>query len=389
MNRDEADRALVALDAARDRVATLMYAIDSHPGLAFLKSGGLAGRTKEIWAALEPEVDARWTEFATLGDALEEARAARAGYRPSDPAWSTLERALRTEIPRVIGPLESGCDTIMSILTDVDACWGAAGAAIAPVTATMSALSALGGDLGDASGLAALDRRATLLREQVLADPLGVAPGGRVSATIASEVTALTADLRTARARLREQSLVRDAYPQRIAALGRDIEALEAAEQGARDAYARAVEKIASPGLPAAPQSGSVLRARVAELDTLRAKSDWRRLADTVTTVEASIARARERAADLASAADGLLDRRNELRGRLEAYRAKAASNRLEEHDAVSPLHSTAHTLLYTAPCDLPAATRAVMAYQRALAGLLPAQTATTQPATAPEDATR
>ena len=71
-----------------------MYAIDSHPGLAFLRSGGLAGRTREIWTALEPEVDARWTEFAALGDALEEAGARARRHRPSDTGWAAA-RTLR------------------------------------------------------------------------------------------------------------------------------------------------------------------------------------------------------------------------------------------------------------------------------------------------------
>jgi hypothetical protein len=85
---------------------------------------------------------------------------------------------------------------------------------------------------------------------------------------------------------------------------------------------------------------------------------------------EASSARALIRAQELASAADGLIARRNELRGRLDAYRSKAASHRLDEHDTLAPLHRTARTLLYTAPCDLHAATKAVYAYQKALTEL-------------------
>ncbi len=396
MNRDEADRAITALGLARDRVATAMYAIDSHPGLSFLRSGGLAGRTRDIWTALEPEIDARWTEFTALGDALEEVGARRAAHRPSDSGWAPLERALTSDIPRLVAPLETGCATIVAILGDVDASWTAAGAAVAPVTEAMTALSRRATDLGDPAGVASLDHRATAICEQVLADPLGLAPGGRLSAAIARDTTALVADIKAAADRLAEQTRVRDAYPQRIDALRSEIDDVEAAEQAAAEAYARAAEKIAAPGLPAAPRSVSVLRARVAELDALRAKGDWRRLADTVTTVEASIRRARDRATELISAADGLLDRRAELRGRLDAYRAKAAGNRLEEHDVLSKLHTAAHQLLYTAPCDLPAATKAVFAYQKALAELIdhppdsqPLGSPTSHPATAQEDATR
>ena len=110
-----------------------------------------------------------------------------------------------------------------------------------------------------------------------------------------------------------------------------------------------------------------MLRARLAELDALRAKQQWRRLADDVATVEATIARARERAAELVEAADGLLARRDELRGRLEAYRAKAAGTGSMRTTCWSRCTSAPTTLLFTAPCDLPAATKAVFAYQQTL----------------------
>jgi hypothetical protein len=90
-------------------------------------------------------------------------------------------------------------------------------------------------------------------------------------------------------------------------------------------------------------------------------------------TISAAIDIATARAADLVAAADGLLGRRDELRGRLEGYRVKAADHRLDEHDELAKLHHTAHSLLYTAPCDLPAATRAVYAYQRTLTDLIDA----------------
>jgi hypothetical protein len=371
MNRDEADRALAALGASHDRVASAMYAIDSHPGLAFLRSGGLTGRTEEIWNALRPEVDARWSEFAALGDALEQARTIRSTRRPADPSWAQMQVALAVDIPRVAAGLESGCATIVAILVDVDACWTASGTVIAPVTEAMTALTARANDVGDTSGIAPLDRRTTLVRDQVLADPLSAAPGGTVTAAIRRDLTALTADIRTASSRLAAQARVRDAFPQRIAALMAAIDAVEVAEAQAGAAFTRADEKIASAGLPEAPHATTVLRARVVDLDARHASHEWRRLADDVATIEASIARAHERAVDLTSAADGLLARRDELRGRLEAYRAKAASHRLDEHDTLSPLHTAAHTLLYSAPCDLRAATHAVVAYQASLADLL------------------
>src|SRR2546423_10732690 len=43
MNRESVDEALAGLGAAHDRIAAAMFTIDSHPGLALLRSGGLGG----------------------------------------------------------------------------------------------------------------------------------------------------------------------------------------------------------------------------------------------------------------------------------------------------------------------------------------------------------
>ena len=70
------------------------------------------------------------------------------------------------------------------------------------------------------------------------------------------------------------------------------------------------------------------------------------------------------------TAADGLLERRAELRGRLSAYRVKGARLGFAEHPDLTARHKLAYDLLHSRPCDLPAATRAVHGYQHLLATL-------------------
>jgi len=62
---------------------------------------------------------------------------------------------------------------------------------------------------------------------------------------------------------------------------------------------------------------------------------------------------------------------RNELRGRLNAYRAKAAARGLAEHPELTTRYARARDLLFTAPCDLRASTRSVHGYQQTLAAIL------------------
>jgi hypothetical protein len=143
-----------------------------------------------------------------------------------------------------------------------------------------------------------------------------------------------------------------------------------AAEQAVAGAYARAAEKIAAPGLPPVPAAAAVLRSRAGELERLAADAKWTDLADALDLADQSAHRARDRAGELQGLADGLLARRDELRGRLEAYRAKAQAKGFGEHGELTNRYNAARGLLFTAPCDLRGATRAVMAYQQTLAAL-------------------
>jgi len=371
VNRDQADDALRSLGATYDRVAASMYTIDSHPALGFLRAGGLAGRTADVWAALSPEVDARWNEFAALGTALEQARADRARLKPSQSDWSMLRHLLEATLPATAAAMERSSAATVSILDDVNAAWTATTTAVSPVLDATDKLGQLADSLGEGDGVGTVRQRVTAATSPMLADPLTAAPGGTPTAAIARDLATLSADLGTVTARLAEAARVRDGYPERIAGLGTRIDEVAAAEQAVRTAFARAVEKVADPGLPPEPRAADVLRARVSDLDARRAAGQWHRLADDIAMLEASIAHALERARELTEAADGLLARRDELRGRLEAYRAKAARHRLDEDERLSTLHLTARDLLFTAPCDLHASTKAVHGYQKALTELV------------------
>jgi hypothetical protein len=80
-------------------------------------------------------------------------------------------------------------------------------------------------------------------------------------------------------------------------------------------------------------------------------------------------AQARDRATTLAGSVAAPLARRRELRGRLEAYRAKVHSLGLAEDPVLSELHQAAQEILYTAPCDLDEAERRLAAYQAHIPG--------------------
>jgi hypothetical protein len=61
------------------------------------------------------------------------------------------------------------------------------------------------------------------------------------------------------------------------------------------------------------------------------------------------------------------MDRRNELRGLLDSYQAKANARGRGEDPGLSSMYERAKSSLYVAPCDVAAATELVEAYQQAL----------------------
>jgi len=66
------------------------------------------------------------------------------------------------------------------------------------------------------------------------------------------------------------------------------------------------------------------------------------------------------------------MDKRDELRGLLGAYKAKAARLGAVEDPGLAEYYDRARDLLWTAPCDLAAAEAAVTGYQRAVLEVQP-----------------
>jgi hypothetical protein len=398
ISRTEAHAALAGLGVAYDRIAAAMYAVDAHPGLRLLKAGTLTGVTADRWRSLAPEVDRAWALFSALGDSLEQARAVYGRRRLDTPEWTELERLLRGPVV-ALGPdglpveavaaggsplaapqltvealaqqLEARVAAVLGQLSEVEAAWTAVASAYAAVAEQTDAAVALAAEVG---AVAAADPlRAAIAEVERLDrdDPLAAAPAGRLRDATRARLDALAVAADRLRQELAELVRLRDGYPARRTALVSLLDAVAAAEQGVAAAQQRAIEKIANPGLGAVPAAAAVLRARVPALDRLALDAQWRQLATEMSTVEASATRARDRAGELTRVAEGLLARRDELRGRLDAFRAKAAARGYAEHDGLSVAYTRARDLLFTAPCDLRASTRAVHDYQQTLASVL------------------
>ncbi|MFC6015786.1 hypothetical protein ACFP2T_06235 [Plantactinospora solaniradicis] len=396
MNRTEADRLIRDLGAAYDRISAAMYALDTHPDLAVLRGTQPGGDTARVAAGRPARIDVLWSQFTAFSDLLHRAREVRARRsRPGDAELRELAGLLRAPVVRlgadgmvlddaVADPsahssglvdlarrIETEAAGLAGALSEVVAARSRLAEGFGQLTATVARLRTEVGALGDAPTVAGdLDRLGRQIDEaygDALGDPLAATRNGPVASRIRDRLRELTVEVTGLAGRLAELTELRDGYPGRVARLRAELDELVAATTETNRVYAVALAKIANPGLPDLPAANPALRIHLHQLDQLHRERRWHRLGTELDAVERAVATARRRMVELHEAADGLLRRRDELRGRLDAYRAKAGRLGLIEHVDLSARYRLARDLLYTSPCDLAAATRAVVAYQRQL----------------------
>jgi hypothetical protein len=203
-------------------------------------------------------------------------------------------------------------DTVTAVLAAAESAWSAAIGRLDPLDRRLHAVSVRAESVG-ASGdeVAAIRRDLDKAREMVLTDVL------TVQATDAlPDVERRIATLET---RLSGLARVRDEFTTRLTALESALSDIEAVEATARQTYPAVLEKIAAPGLPVPGEQGSAtVRARLRRLTDRYGSVGWDVLAREADDLDRVAAAALEGARTALRAITGLLDRRAELRGRLE-----------------------------------------------------------------------
>jgi hypothetical protein len=353
---DDVDAALARLGADSNQVAEALVAIDSRPGYGLLTGGALTGVTEQRWGVASIALGALWDDFATHRTLLEQARQVRS--RRSRPGESELTE-LSTVVARLTdlsGPMVAACTMVTDMVDAVEAAWRDAVDRLDPLDGELRAAGTLAASLGiEEPELTAIADELAEIRRRTAADPLA-APA--VPPRLAERLAAVEADLAALAA-------ARDSLAEQLDRLGALIDEIAEVVAKIRAADVTVLEKIAAPGLAPLTDPVPALRARLAELPAMSGR--LRELAAALDDLRGdaadSLADARRRLA----AATGLLDRRLELRGRLDAYHAKAKHLGYAEDLELLAVHREARVLLYTVPCDLAAATRAVKRYQEAL----------------------
>ncbi len=403
LTQDAADRELDRLTTEGDRIADALVTLENHPGYRFLQGAALSGRTEALWAEARGDVALLYQRFDSYRGILaraQEIRTRRNRLNTSDLAelttllrGSAIELATE-EIPlgrrNLTGPatvthrmtlaeLVGGMDASFQRATDIavatDEVWSAMVKVLDPMDDQLDDARALAaslslGEIRDPLFVEVDDIGTVLadLRSRAFGDPLTLYRGepgsGRPEL---AEADALRARLATVRDRLTALAAVRADYDDKVARAAAAIDGVAAAEADARAAYDLVREKIASPAIASVPDGTPPLRARLAGLGALVARHDWGVVAEELSALAVATAQAGDRAAEVRETATALLSRRSELRGRLDAYKVKAARLRLSEDAELAAYYQETYQLLWTVPCDLRSATKALNRYQQAI----------------------
>ncbi|WP_082106720.1 MULTISPECIES: trypsin-like peptidase domain-containing protein [Micromonospora] len=151
----------------------------------------------------------------------------------------------------------------------------------------------------------------------------------------------------------------------RLALLARRIAGLREAEHLAREHRRRLEARVR--GLPPAKPRASLLRIRLTALLAAAREPDPGPLLEHLAAMEQGTDRALHEVTVLRRELTARATEHQQLRGLLDAHRARAVAGGLTEHRGTGRSYRRAHDLLWAGPCDLTDATDAVHAYAEAV----------------------
>jgi hypothetical protein len=402
MTREQAEAAVKAAVAERDAIQANLLELDSSFGKQLLTGAELTGATRRRWDATAATLATLWQVYEAYSSVVDQAaeavtrhlgpreltaltalltgRSVRLASGPAPLAGRDLadpgreDLTLATAVARMRGAFTAVTQVVSAaehVWTEVAGRLDASAAELARVTPVAATLGdeALAGDLTAAQGELAR------MRDTLNSDPLALwlGPSGPGDGAVdTSGADRLAERITAAAARTDDLARLRDEAHQRIAGVTTAATTARSAHDDAVAAWHRAAAKIAPGDLPPPPAGLADLSARLAGLGPLLAGGRWTRLASELDLLDRELATATARSKEAERAVVAALARRDELRGLLGAYKAKAARLGGAEDPGLAERYDQARTLLWTAPCDLAAAEAAVTGYQQAVLGVQP-----------------
>ncbi len=379
-------------------MSTNLVDLEGDASRTRLEQAPLTGMTAQRWAVARRDLAGLWQWFSQLNEVLDQATTLRGTRARLDPEQLTkldwlvngpsielsktdvplsqrglfgpAETTIRCSPPELLDRMRAAFDQVVAVIGACSMQWRAVEDRLNPLDDRLAEAQHLAEALGESPRPDLERARAELarVRQTAMCDPLAASSGS---------VDALAATLASVADELRRSVQLRDHLGARVdearALMGRLRETTAAA--AAAGAEARA--KIAHPAVVDPRPVADNMEEELGRATSMSAQGDWRAAGNLLVHWTTRCRDALADAEGALAANRAPLAVRDELRGRLDAYRAKAYRlGRLEE-PAVAALYARAQRLLYTAPTDLAQAEQLVGQYQHALTGPAPREVAT------------
>jgi hypothetical protein len=338
---DAIDRELGArTDEVAGMSATLIE-LDYHPGLEHVRRYPPSGVTAKRWVVIESQLAQLWEALGLATSILESARAIRVRR-------SKLGDADRTELTRLLCERElvDFVDRMRAVHPVVAAFFDAVDEIDSLIATRLAPLQKRLDEVG-ATGPKEI---AELLRTSAI-DPLSL-----TNDVIEQQIARIADGVERWSAELAELAALQANWPDALVATALRLDALREATQRAAQVRIRVEQSVVAGPLPEHADAESSLRA---ELESLAA------VPAALLSLQHRIDLALRLVSEDERLAQGLLDRRRELKGRLTVYQAKAARLGFGENSDLLASGRIAAGLLSRRPCDLRAVTRAVADFQQ------------------------
>lgn len=388
MTATDIDRQLERFEAAAASINANLMALEEDPNRQMLEIAPLHGRSAEQWNDAKRAFSDLWELAATFRDFVDRARALRGHLTVLSP---TVERelsellhsasiALRCEdIPladrdllgsgrsvsrctpdELVALMRDAFDRTRRVVAAVAIAWDTLAPRIAAMRLALSEAREHAGALAieSAQPIAGVEQRLRQVAESLLDDPLAVTE---------QDVELVEAQLEAICVELTRAAELRDGIDAKVSHAHALMDELRVLEADAIAAHKIVTSKILEPGIqvPTRWYDGTI-----AEWEAVQTLIDDERWHDAAAKLEVWTRRTRavmEQARDFVAHARRPLEVRDQLRGRLDAYHAKAARLCLVEVREVTAAYRPARDALYTAPTDLARAADLVRDYQDAL----------------------
>ncbi len=359
------------------RLARALYAVDTDADTEFIRhqasgSGCSADTAGQVTSAL----DRIWVQYSLAADVVQRVDAAVARGR-NDEAQRLLHAdavelldGTSMSVRTLLGDLEHQLNDVAAAATRLADTAREAVADLDDAAKVLDHLSERAATISAEDEARLAEARAALdhARVTVAEDPLTATPGRD-----------LVGPLGAADRRIDELERRWESFPGEMARARHDLVVLGEVVSAGTEALDEARIKIVRPTGLLEPLSPSVVDGEeralgpwLERIERQAATGDWRAASVGLERWQRVTSAHLANAHRVLAANRGQLERRDELRGLLDAFRVKAASEGWAEDPVLIPLHKAACDSLYVAPCDLAVAAERVHAFIDVVNGKAP-----------------